>query len=40
MKIRFTIFEANCLEDMSAEEFEQENCPIYGFFEIKFNCHK
>ena len=40
MKIRFTIFEANCLEDMSVEEFEQENCPIYGFFEIKFNCHK
>ncbi len=40
MEIRFTIFEANCLEGMSAEEFEQENCPIYGFFEMKFSGHR
>ena len=40
MKIRFTIFKANCLEGISAEEFEQENCPIYGFFEMQFNCHR
>ena len=39
MKIRFTIFKANCIEGMSAKEFEQENCPIYGFFEMNFNGH-
>ena len=40
MKIRFTIFKANCLEGMSAVEFDQEDNSIYGFFEMQFNGHR
>lgn len=39
MKIRFTIFKANCLEGISVEEFEREKESIYGFFEMNFNGH-